>query len=718
MNRERAQSAHRRVAAVDMRQQVDQRRIPTYRPRSSPANARALSKSGGLSLAVDGSSIELSSSVKKETGMVWNQFADLTIAASFLGPAVSFMDSQEDLHPNPPPHISSSPRELHAKLAALCQAIDSGEPLPAEPLEPTGEDDLTVSEAGAIDIEEEQPETIDQPTQPAVFGSSDRFFLDLWLERHGSTALEADPLNIELLCKLQSDEAAAAQQLFANQESGLSKQACLLPYLKAVGSSALSQLDVLISVLGTRYPLLRDIRRAFMPLISPECHHAPDISLSSDEQEDAAAKPKELHPYHIRPDQPLYIEQYHLKDAECQQLNADFHRTSALCDSLEASMLAEKKKAAERENKISQAQAAKDKMQRTLDSLQSQLNESIKECKQLAAQLQAEMQKKNNATTMSQTLQKEKLVMESAAKEAQGEIYQLDKQLKEVNIALESAKKQLNETKKERTELRKDLSNIHDSHKKTLLDLNVDKRRFSDNVMRAILQMATIAANRRLSPKEGLCFDSVQLVNDRLDDATMVKYFNGWIDHVNLEMETMQNTVVALSTDKTNLLAEKQRIIASNENAVAELHASYKQELSALQKSTNEVTSTLRFHLHVKEGLLTKEKELTADLQAKYSKALEMWQTHKDKLERKVQDWMEDHQLTLGRLEMLQEDYVQATINWRNKLGASESSAERNRQSAADMLEEVRAKLKGKQCAVTIAVHVLIWPARRCDRHS
>lgn len=286
--KERAQSATRSRAAVDLRQQIDQRRIPNFikRPKSSPANARrSVSRDNSLLLSIDGASIELAKKDKDVPGIAsWHftpSIAELALASSYLASSSFYTqegaaDHEEAFVPIERP-LSPHAGEKPSKLAEICAAVDHGEDVPddlttsdvsahdvPERMSPQDEE-VAMEQKAAMEVEKEVPQA-PQMVKPSL-PSGERFFLDLWLQRHGSTALDADPMNIALLCQLQADEAAARQQLFDERESQVPEDVCVSRYHHKVGVSAMDKLDVLIKTLGERYPLLVDLRNAILPLI-------------------------------------------------------------------------------------------------------------------------------------------------------------------------------------------------------------------------------------------------------------------------------------------------------------------------------------------------------------------------------------------------------------------------------------------------------------------
>eukprot|EP00981_Chlorochromonas_danica_P013741 scaffold6821_cov159-Ochromonas_danica.AAC.1 len=612
--RERAFSASKKIA-VDMRQQLDQKRIST-RPKSSPAHRQP-----GLGIA--GSSIELGP--KRESKMVWGPYVDLTIASSYL----ETQDSQDQLL-----LPSASPKDLspHLPKKKRKSRKSKKEEEQGEEYESMVEveDTLTVSDDELVDphitkqaTEEEQVAKVHSDgLQLKPFGSSDRFFLEMWLSRHGSDALEADPLNIELLCKLQNAEATASQKMFVEKENGVPASHYLVDYLKEVGSAALEQFDVLIHTLGNRYPLLYDIRRAFMPLISPQYtldypvlpfpSPSPPPPLDPLVQSAEEDTPFALHPYHIRPDEELFIEvverwrrRSEELSKECDGLRHDLEASQSLGQTLSAQLN-------QLTTQLSQLQRSKEQVERNLENMTGEHTRKTVALQQANQQIQREEQQRRLLQQTQQSLEKEQQRLASALQQQEEEAKRLSLQLRDSASALESSRRTVQEGKKERSDLRKEISSLKsdlrlalDSRQRVFMSLQSLTRRpiagegEEDEV---VVAPASPAGSAKLSSQQQQQ-QSKALVLEQLqsEEEEVLEVLNQWREGQQQDLTSLQSTISLLVQEKANLqdTTRKQR-----EDLEWRLQEALKEG-----KQAQEVATSLRFQIKVKEGLLVKEKE-------------------------------------------------------------------------------------------------------------
>ncbi|RYG69983.1 hypothetical protein EON64_01365 [archaeon] len=713
-----------------MRRELDARRIHSRhsvsRPKSSPANALSKrSRSESFELAIGGSSIELS--VKKEHSLVWNQYADLAIASSYLGPSSSIEITVAEVKAQQQPELPrSSPKA--ARLVRICQALDQKQELPAE------DDDLTVSVTGDFPSELKHEDPVQSPTAEvaghivmnetmleekeqetkreaiqvvSVFGSPNRFFMDLWLERHGSSSLDADPLNIELLLKLQRVEEVAKQRLFVDLESQLGEEACVLEYVKTVASSALEQLDVLISVLGSRFPLLKDIRKAFMPLISSDYTGNVLVTNYADETKSVSAESggdeiiqenKEngqfvIHPYQLGADK-LYLEQYHVLKKSYLSLQNESSALQEHCKHVELQLEQEKKKVDERNKRIQKLLDLKEEFTKNNKQLKVDLDKLSAECSSLKQQLAIETKLKQAANHTIQVFTKEKQSLELTLKETQLEVYTLDKQTKEQNSTITTLTRNLNEVKKDRKEMRMELSAIQDVNKKVLLDLNVDRKRFNEGLLRVVVSMINFSNGCMLNSYSGLVFDAQQVIDLKWDEMQLQKFIHTWLEYKEGEVHKMQKHIIDLNNNIQRLNNEKATLIKDNEEYVTLLKKEHKDEVSALQKSATEVASALRFKLKVKKQQLENEKQTSAQLSEKLAKSLESWNNMKMKLEVQLNNWIDKYDISVERREMLAEDLSQTVSAYISKLQHKDLVYLRDKQQWHAKLEDVKKKVR------------------------
>lgn len=604
--RERALSASKKIA-VDMRQQLDQKRIATRRPKSSPAHRQP-----GLGIA--GSSIELAP--KREGKMVWGPYADLAIASSYL----EAQDSQDQLL-----LPSASPKDLSPHLpnkkGKPRHSKKEEQPEEEEELMVEVEDTLTVSDdelvAPPIAKEAAEEEKVAEVHADSLklkpFGSSDRFFLEMWLSRHGSDALEADPLNIELLCKLQNAEATASQKMFVEKENGMPASHYLVDYLKEVGSAALEQFDVLIHALGNRYPLLYDIRRAFMPLISPQytfdypmlplpSPSAPPASLAQPSEEDA---PFALHPYHIRPDDELYIEVVERWRRRSEELSKE---SDGLRQDLEASQSLGQALSAQVNQlttQLSQLQRSKEQVERNLETMTGEHTRKTVALQQANQQIQREEQQRRLLQQTQQSLEKEQQRLTSALQQQEEEASRLSVQLRDSVSALENSRRTVQEGKKERSDLRKEIFSLKsdlrlalDSRQRVIMSLQSLTRRpiAGEREEEEVMTATDSAKLSQQQPKAPLVLEQL-----KSEEEEALKVLEQWREGQQQDLSNLQSTISLLVQEKANLqdTSRKQR-----EDLEWRLEEALKEG-----KQAQEVATSLRFQVRVKEGLLVKEKE-------------------------------------------------------------------------------------------------------------
>lgn len=508
---------------------------------------------------------------------------------------------------------------------------------------PSGADSSAITPRNLTNEERDQIET-----------SAQRFFFDLWMaERQEklSSNNAPDALNIDLLIQLDRalqeaayeyqmcDDASSVASMERNPHQRFADQR--IAYVQKITGTALDIFDRLIQEVGHRFPLLKSLRQALLPAIFvdrtlPGSTDVDNDFLPTIDQENQQP------PHKVMMVERLMETEDRLRHVQLvhEGLTQDFAH-------INHELMEARKLLSVQQTKAKELQTAYAKCTEDLKVSNKDVLNGKEEIKALKTQLD-KVQKQAAALKAENDLKAK--VIETNNQQLQAfetKVKGLDTKLAEQLTNIEKFKKEIGDLKKERREVKKELTQSISDVKNYRLRLLRDRRELLDS-FDAAKENARQQCQKLNLMEEDESHDeemnkvhytgslprskSLKEVNEEeealleLAISDIAWQTNTYVDQtqtmLSAEIKRLKQVEIDLNANVDKLVAEKAKMLEEHNEKVAELQSTTKQQLKAMQQSAESIQATLRAQLQDKgrfveelQGTIRKHEQTIRELQ-------------------------------------------------------------------------------------------------------
>ena len=586
-------------------------------------------------------------------------------------------------------------------------------------IQPTPGATLLEEEGGdnnaAIGIADQPVETTEETQDiPIQLSAKDRLFYDMWITSHHDNVEEIDPLNLDLLCQLQTsltrldlhhssvlaDEHQKHSHEFPSSssantghhhqqhnhhsqnqdelEDGVDPATFIfdpenmegwssekIQYIKSITSIALGTFDLLVQEAGKKYPILADMRDAILPIVF---HSKPNHILEEEienlqqhAQDDLSVQSKEeTLKQHADKYQKYYtfIEKWHEAFQNCKYMEAT---RSNLEHQYEAMKQANKHQAQQiqmQQFQINHLETAHESLAKEAHQFEVSLHKKDEELKDLQERFDRELHTYQEVLQKLQTLTKEKEKVNFAILEGEFKVKELDAKVLDYSSQIEKLKKEINDLKKERRDMKSENKELSEQNNRQSTIIQSERQKTSDlaNQLQETLQkyftdfVDFSVIENAQNKTEG------SVLVDKEENATKHRHALYVIHRVNEQRQQLQQQFAELTKKNQQTTQDYERYKITMQDHVQEMQQQHKQEVDNLNKSAHAVQDTLRkagLRKEVEKAALNSMLHTTKE-ELKVTK--EKLKQTEEELKRQVERFTEENTMLLNQRDMLQSD--------------------------------------------------------------